>query len=708
MNTICNPSAKWIQLCAVWLSPVWPSPVWWSGLVVAGALVAPVHAQPGVTLDTGGRDWIRRDTSFLLQLDQTLAPELRLGVLVGGRDVTDLFERRGSTLRYRAELLPLDPGPTEIVVHTVSPDGGWIEVARFALKILSDRGFETVERAPRLNLSGLAVVDERREPEDPFLPGTPDSGTLSLGGSVAGSRNSWRIAAEADLLGVTEVSSALRFASEGEEADQLDLASWAVRLQRQRSGALPLEIGVGHVSWSANRLLAGSHASRGLTFTIPGQRAALSVAATRGRAVVGWDDPFGLGRSTDLVLGGEVRFQLMPARPGGLELGLAWLDGELETSNPFNAALVTDRERSRGFGLSVTAATPGQRLKVDLVAARSDFENPFDELLALGGNLVEVEPEEREAYSISTELALVQGVLWGERTVSVVLAARHERTDPQYRTVIATPAADLETSAAELRTQLGPAMVQVGRERSQDNLEGIPSILTTRTDRTTATVAVGLVELFGHHAWPVFSLALARTHQRGLGVPINADFAASHVPDQVSDNANAQLDWSFARWRASYRFSGSDQDNRQVGRELADFEARTHGLALGWSPHQRIDLGLELDRERSLSVEADRLDATRRFGLTLTWRPLDRFNFDSRYSRSVSEDDPRTSESESRQLDLGLAWSFGWTGESGRAANGQLFLRYSDQELSARDLVFNFANATSGRTVTAGLNLSLQ
>ncbi len=678
----------------------------WTALLLAATVpLASPAAESPVSLDTGGREWIAPDFALTIELAPDLG-ESTIAVVLGGRDLTDLFDRRGSTLRYRSDLLPLPSGRNEVTVFRVEPSGEWVEIGTASLAVLTRAGFEQVERTPRLTLAGLAVVDEQRTPNDPSLPGTPDTGTLSVGGGIAVTRGGWRFAADADLLGVTEVASALRFDLDGEEADRLDLASWALRFQRQ--GHLPFELGLGHVSWTANRLLVGAHSSRGVSFSIPGSRASFALTATRGRPLVGWNDPLGLERSDDLVLGGEVRLQLLPERPGGVEVAVAWIDGELAALDPFGASLVTDRERSRGLGLALLASTPGQRLRLEALAARSRFDNPFDPTLAQGAELVAVEEEERDAFALSTELALIQNRPWGTHATSLTLALRHETVEPQYRSILASLTADRATSAIELRGQIGPLAAQLTRERSEDNLDDIPSILTTRTDRTAAAVMLPLAALRTSQAWPTVTLSLDRTDQRGLALPDNADFAPSHVPDQRSESANLQLDWTLEKIRWGYRLSASDQDNRQPGRELADFEARTHGWTFGWSPHSRLDLGFEVDRERSRSLEAHRTDRRRRLGVSLGWRPHDRLSFDGRYSRSSSEDDPSTSTSQSRLVDCGLAWSFGHTSARGRTVAGQLFVRYSDQELAARDLTFLLDTVTTGQTITAGLNLSLQ
>jgi len=83
--------------------------------------------------------------------------------------------------------------------------------------------------------------------------------------------------------------------------------------------------------------------------------------------------------------------------------------------------------------------------------------------------------------------------------------------------------------------------------RGEDNLDEIPSVLTTQTDRTGYTATLPLQRA---GRWlPSLNYRLDRTHQLGLDLPTNGGFSESHIPDQVSLNHSASARWQIGRVR---------------------------------------------------------------------------------------------------------------------------------------------------------------
>ena len=695
----------------------------WLGLAAAADAQRepqnPTHAtthELSVTVDTGGVEWLPRNGTLSLTFDRVLTPEDgRLAVVLGSTDITELFDRQGASWRYRSELLPLPSGEHSLIVYRAAPDGQWTEVASHEIRVLRKGGIERGSLSPRLDLSLEARIDDRRTPEDPSLESQPDEkGTLRIGLDGEMTRRGWTLGERFEVLGVSERTDALRFYEVGEEADNLDLASYWLGVRRSlRHGDLALEIG--HVGWEGHPYL-GTMQHRGLTLEVPvAQGIAVSAVAVSGSALVGWDDPLGLERSSHRVYGLGATIELLPNRPGGLRLALDALDGSVLPIADFGRGEVTDAETSRGLGVELRGESPAGRIRFDGAWATSRFANPLDPLLAQGSDLVAVDEETRQAWNGGIEIDLLRAKPLGEtRTIDLTLAVRHEEIEPQFRSVAAFVAADRRHDSAELRGQIGVASVQLSHSRSRDNLDRIASILTTRTRRSAANLSVPLGELFGGSAaWPVLTYGADRTHQFGVALPENGGFSASHIPDQVSLSHTLSLDWTGARWRLGYRLAFSDQDNRQPGRELADFEGLVHGLSVGWSPHQRLDLGLDLDREIAESIAAASEETITRLGLSFALRLPHGLGFTGQWSESDSEDTPRLSMSTSELVDLGFTWDFARAfgpahlrrGKHG--IGGQLYVRYAEQEFDALDILFGFADARSSRSITAGLNLNL-
>src|SRR5690606_17423531 len=198
---------------------------------------------------------------------------------------------------------------------------------------------------------------------------------------------------------------------------------------------------------------------------------------------------------------------------------------------------------------------------------------------------------ERDARYADLYLDLVQNRMVGKHAASLSLALRHERVDPQYRTVAAAVQSDIDQNVVEMTGFLGPLQVQLGHSRSEDNLDDIPSVLTTRTRRSNAGVGLALGGLFENAGGaatglPVRGYNFDRVHQFGTGVPVNSGFSESHVPDHIGERHGVNLNWQGNAWTFGYRVEFSEQDNRQPGRESADFEHRVHGANLSLSLYE--------------------------------------------------------------------------------------------------------------------------
>jgi hypothetical protein len=678
-------------------------------LSAPSAAAAPEAPAPAfqIALSTGGHEWVRRDGTVEIKLDRwPTAGEGRLAVLLGPTDVTDLFQQRGAdTLAYRPELLPLPPGEHEVVVFLVPPQGAWRELGRFPLRVLRAGGLQRASLARRLDLTAKAQLDQRHRPADSAPPrGNYQDGSLQIDVQASVARGGWQLDPTLNVVGVTHRPEALRFASQGDGAPPVDLSAYGLRLSRGRGYAH-----LGHLSFGEHKLLVSGMSSRGLQLVAPlGRQLDVSLAAVHGTQMVGWDNPLGIEEEHHRILAGRIGFELVPARAGALRVEAAYLDGSVLPQFGFNARQVNDAETSDGWGLRLLGASAAQRLRFEGGWATSTFDNPaaFDPQLAGDLEVVAVEPESRDGHYGSLTLGLLRKSWASGRSAALDLTLRHDRVEPLYRTVAAFVQADRQEDAGELQLTVGPLAISASHARSRDNLDGVPSILTTRTRRNAGNLALPLGQLGApgtQRAWlPLLTLSLDRTHQFGDGVPPDSGFAASHVPDQVSVQGSLGLDWSGERWRFGYRHNRSDQDNRQPGRERADLRAEAHQLTLAFTPLAAFDLGFDLGHEESESVEQQRRERTRRYGLNTLWRITERMTLAANASQSERHDEPRTGESEDWSADVQWAWRFERDGMS-----GQLYLRWYDQESSAFDRLFGFATERAGWTLTTGVNFGL-
>jgi hypothetical protein len=196
-----------------------------------------------------------------------------------------------------------------------------------------------------------------------------------------------------------------------------------------------------------------------------------------------------------------------------------------------------------------------------------------------------------------------------------------------------------------------------------------------------------------------------RIHQFGLAFPLNAGFdSASQVPDQISTNHEFVSEWQLPKWRLSYRFNRSFQDNRQPGRAVADLRNLINGFTFGLTPHAVFDLNFDLNLESAANFEMARTDRTLRAGINTNWHVTPRMTLNAIVSNTLAGDLARTTRNRNTEFDL--QWSYQFTrGETGwRKMRGQFFIRFADRYARTRDFAFGLDNLTRLKTLNSGIN----
>ena len=674
-------------------------------LLLSLAVSSPA-AELAVSPGPGLADWVDRRDGFAFSLDRTSAPtDGLLAVTVGSTDVSALMTLEDGALVYRSDAPPLPAGEHEVVVWRVGADGGWTELLRTTLRVRTRAGWESSTVSPTVDLSVLAQVAEGHRPES-NAPARRTFQDLNLQTGITSEhrRGGFALRTSATAVGVSEIEQALRFGEQGEHAPRFDLSSYLVE-----AGTGPLTISVGRIAFGSQRHLVSTFSSRGVVAALDlGAAVSLEVAAANGSSIVGWSNLLGLSSSDHRVLAATLCVEVLPSRPGGVRLELGALDGSVQPLTGFNQGAVVSAERSRGLGLRLAASDPDGRLQLDSGWARTRFEAAEDAELEQGLDVVPIAAATRDARYLEASWAFVRGVRLTETAgLDLTLAVHHERVEPLYRSVAAYTSADVEANSADLNGTIGPAAVQLSHGSSRDNLENIPSVLTTHTRRTAANLSLPVAALLSAGALvPNLSATWDRTHQVGTGIPVDGGFDASHVPDQIGVNRTAGLDWSGTGWTGGLAWGHSSQDNRQPGRENADFDTWTSGARFGFAAGPRLDIGLDVSLERSLSVESGRTDRTRRLGATVSWRPFDPLGVSGSLSWTRSLDDQGQSRSEGFDSDLQATWRLSLARVGLPSGSASLFARTTNREYSARDLVFGFDDDRRLWTVTVGLNVS--
>ena len=629
-----------------------------------------------------------------------------IAVMIGTADVTALLERRAQRLVYRASAMRLPSGESEVAVYLVSGNA-WNELARFPLRVLTPSGFTSASAKPSLSMNNSGQVAEQSVPEA-STSGAPAFEDLRFSGGVQTSheRAGWTVETQENAVGVTDRRQALRFGERGSDAPAVDLSDYVVTARRDR-----LKLTVGNTALGDNRHLLNGFGSRGATAVINGSGFQLSLGTLGGSAIVGWNDLLGFTRPEHRISAGSLAIELRPQRPGALHLDVTTLTGSLLPRTGFTQNALTDAERSTGTGVQLAASTPSQNFRVSAGLARSRFVNPSDALLSGGDSTVPVVPVTKTARYVESTWQVLQNSRIARLPTSLSTGYRHKRVDPLYRSVGAFASADVHRHTFETTGSVGAVTFQATHSRSHDNLAGIPSILRTVSRSTIAQTAAPLARLLrareSGSLWPVVSYSISRTHQFGDGVPVNSGFTQADVPDLVATSHEASAQWQGERWRASYRFSHSLQDNRQVGLVNADLGATVHSVDVGLTPISSVEIGIEFSAEAQRDLSRDQQDATGRVGMHVAWRPFASTTLTGDLSTSRADNAPFTQRSDNNEPLLELAQSVARVGRT----RGQLFVRYARQRATTLRVLdldpFRENTRRAVWNVTSGLNLQL-
>lgn len=676
-----------------------------AALSVAASLPARAQELPTVTPGFAAGEWLEADASLELRLSARPAAG-SLAVMLGETDLTALFEATRGGLVYRPRGVRLPPGEHALVVYHVAADGRWTEIGRFETRILTAGGFREVSVAPKLALHNEGQVAEGHSaaavaPVDP----TYQRFTVNTGLSTSHVRSGFTVRTQANVVGVGERERALRYTQERDAAPLVDLADYLLMYERRS-----VKVAVGHVAFGGGRHLIQQLGSRGVTAAVrPVGFAELSVGVMGGRPRIGWQHPLGIGEGGSRLIAGRLGLEVFPSRPGMLRIDGMALDGAVPARSGYNQGAVTDLEESWGGELSIRATDPSRRVELEASWARSRFAKPPDPFLSGGRLIIPLQPGVQNARYAGLRAELVRARLSPSLPASLTAAVRHERVEPLYRSVVSSTRADLEENTLELGAALGPARAQVARAWAEDNLDRIPSILRTLARRDRATVSVPLAVLAGPSAaglLPHLSYGYDRVHQYGAELPVGGEFQEGHVPDQLSRHHVLRLDWYAGATRIGYAFDRSDQDNRQPGREAADFRALVHTASLGFTPVRILDVGLDLSHETAESLERDETSRNARVGGSLDLRVTRSTTVAVQASANRTTQDPVDLRQTGTDLRLQLSQRVTLHRRAAGATAGQLFVRFARHSVSATGLGA-FADPRRTWTLNTGFTLSV-
>lgn len=684
-----------------------------------------------------------------LRLSRDLeAGEGRFAVFVGITDLTSLFTVEPNSLNYTPTFFPLPTGENNLTVYLVGANNQWKSLAKFLLKVkaaaaktkpdetesaedfaennetaaaAADAETDSAEALEKMNMEFTPNVSLNLKTQNQILTFPQDAAPernpftdLAGQGTVNFriSRRGWTLGNQFDFAGSSFRQEALRFGELGADAPRIDLSSYLVTLEKGR-----FKFNLGHVSFGSNRHLINSFSSRGFNVTVPvGNQNELSFAAMNGTSIVGFDNFIGVTRRKHSVMSLTFAREFFDERPGGLRLEFSVTRGSLLPLSDFNQGEINDAEKSLGFGFRVVGSDTKQRLRYEVGFTRSRFTNPDDSQLAQGFDLTEIRPATRNARYGEISFDFLQGLkLWKEKKLKITGTYRHEEIEPLFRSIAAATQADRHQNQFEIAASFGEMNFVYGNLRDRNNLNDIASILTTVNRRNNVVFNIALNSFFTPDKpikWlPQISYTYDHVHNFGLFLPESGLFDdLSQVPDQDSFAQNFNATWQLSdRLNVGYRYNRTFQDNRQPGRDLADFESAVNGVTVGLRAHSTLNLDFELSQEFLKNFEEPRTDRTFRFGGRATWETpfLKNSTFSASLSTTLAGDTNNFNDSRNSEFDVQWAYRFSFGKEKFKKVDTQFFIRYANRYGDTIDRQFFVNSFNKTQTFNAGLTFNI-
>ncbi|MDX2044181.1 MAG: hypothetical protein SF097_23435 [Acidobacteriota bacterium] len=604
-------------------------------------------------------------------------------------------------------------------------------------------GFDKFEMLPSLNIGFKSQFAETHFP-DSNKPERPTFADATLQGTWKSemTRGTFNMQHQFDIVGSSFRNEALRFGEQGANARRVEMSSYLMQFQHGTR-----KLSVGHSSFGTQRHLINSFASRGFTAAVPiSEHLDVSLAAMNSTNIVGFDNFFGLANSRHRLYGGVVGLEVFSKRPGSLRFETGAVDAWfLADRQNFTQGNINDSERSKGASFRLLAKDKTERARFDGGFTRSQFFNPEDPLLNQdAANVVQSQVTTRNAryaegsIDLLKELSFVKAkptatqpangeavaqqqttdaqaiALPDPKKLNLTLNVKHERVDPLFRSIGAAAQPDLNQNIIEFVGSFGELSFTASHTRFNDNLAGIQTILRTNTRRDTFAINTPTQNLFKLRPAAVPNILLPRIGYTFERTRANADFIPigggfdqpGAIPDQANINQSITAEWQLTeKYRASYRLNHTLQDNRAIGREIADLQNFVHTASFGFTPMPTLELSFDLNFEDANNRELANTNRTLRLGFIANWQATTRQSVNVTFATLGAGDLLRTTNSRNDEFDA--QWTYRLTRESeNKFKKVQMiyFIRYSNRFARTNNFVERINNLTKLNTFNTGLN----
>jgi hypothetical protein len=672
-----------------------------------------------VTVKTGEVLRVKVDS---LNLNQPIA------VFLGDTDITAKTKIEGQELVYQSNLLPLPVGEQPLTIYLTKSADNWETLATFLIKVepavaqsptapAQDSPPPSTAQSPTApGKDSTAPPATAKAPENIFTvkpkftanlksqlfeKRTADAGAsqrpsaldLSFTGGLSSKYKSGSTAIDGsfNVVGSTFQPDALRFNQLQGRASQFDLSEYIVDLTDSGN-----KFSIGHVCVGNHPLLFNNLCTRGLSGKVQlNDFADVSIGRVSTTKIVGFENILGVERSANALTGASLGLQVMNNAADGVRLETTLFGGSRLPEAGFEVGEVVDAEESNGIGWRLTGTNDTGRWKADAGFARSTFANiaANDPQLTGGLNVVPLQAVTKNAWYAETNYELLKDLpLDGKRKLSLNANLRVEQADPQFGTIGATVNADRLQTQYGLNATIAGANIQLQQTNFEDNIVNIPNLLKTKNRSTIVGLTFPLQSFLEikNPLLPTVSYNYQQTSQLGsIAAALNGGFnLPSQIPDLSSAIHKLGLSWDTPDVVFNYKFSSSVDDNRQLGRENADFRRLNHQVSVDLKPSPQLRFNLGYNFTNSLNVEQNLTRFTNSPTVGASWEFRPDTTLAVNYNRSNDTDSRGESSTDDNGLELLLTWNFR-SNFLDRENPGSVFLRYGRQSAQNRSGIIN-------------------
>jgi hypothetical protein len=644
-----------------------------------------------------------------LKLNQPIA------VFLGDTDVTAKIKIEGQELVYQSNLLPLPVGEQPLTIYLTKSADNWETLSTFLVKVepavtqssttpAQDSTSPATAPSPSNSPANIFTVKPKftanlksqlfeKRTADAGASQRPSALDLSFTGGLSSKykSGSTTIDGSFNVVGSTFQPDALRFNQLQGRASQFDLSEYIVDLTDADN-----KFSIGHVCVGNHPLLFNNLCTRGLSGKVQlNDFADVSVGRVNTTKIVGFENILGLDRSENSLTGASLGLQVMNNAADGVRLETTLFGGSRLPEAGFDVGEVVDAEESNGIGWRLTGTNDTGRWKADAGFARSTFTNiaANDPQLTGGLNVVPLQSVTKNAWYAETNYDLLKDLqLDTKRKLSLKANLRVEQADPQFGTIGAVVNADRLQTQYGLNATIAGATVQLQQTNFEDNIVNIPNLLKTKNRSTIVGLIFPLQSFLEikNQLLPTISYNYQQTAQLGsIAAALNGGFnQSSQIPDQSNTIHKLGLSWDTPDVVFNYKFSSALDDNRQLGRENADFRRLNHQVSVDLKPTPQFRLNLGYNFTNSLNIEQNLTRFTNSPTLGASWEFKPDLTFAFNYNRNNDTDSRGESSTDENGLELLLTWNFR-SNFLDRENPGSVFLRYGRQSAQNRSGVIN-------------------